>query len=208
MKEPMCQILVFLAIDCFIATSAFAGSSKHDDDAQISGAGTTTEEEIGCDRTIAGSFIYVGPSIDVLGNGTFHRAALQLTLNSDGTATRYFTGGLDFPLSGGISESEFGSWKCRDDGKLVIVLIGEDYLPTTATNGHAPLDLALAGYWRSTSLFSVTSRSVITMIESRLRTYGPNDDPSDPAGGVLGALKTKVNIYARVIATDSDLMAP
>src|SRR6266487_7191479 len=73
-----------------------------------------------------GKFVgsYTRPQIlnDIWGDstGVNHTVLFQLNLQSDGTVFQYWTGLPDLMLNGGTGSPNVGSWKCRDDGKLVV----------------------------------------------------------------------------------------
>ncbi len=149
------------------------------------------------------------------GSGVTHTFLSQLNLHSDGTATQDFTGFPDIMLSGGTGTQYIGSWTCRKDGKLVVVLITTVYFPTTDAVNHPasvpappPVDLFLDSSARLTYLFTVTDDNTLTRTESRRRNYPAANDPSDPIGGTLGPLNTTVVVYKRLVASDADLLAP
>ena len=154
---------------------------------------------------------------DIWGDGTnvSHTLIFQLNLHSDGTADQYFTGAPDLMLSIASVSSWIGSWKCREDGNLVVTAIRATYLPTTDAKNHPttvpnppPVDLILGFHTRTTWLFSVTDANTLTRIQSRARRYTVTQDPSDPNGGTLLDLKTNQLIYKRLTASDADLLAP
>ena len=141
--------------------------------------------------------------------GVNHTVLFQLNLQSDGTAFQYWTGLPDLMLNGGTGSPFVGSWKCRDDGKLVVTLISAGYTPTTDTHGNAsPVDLILFQHTKSTFLFTVTDDDTLTRTQARSRRYSVTENPSDPAAGALRPLDSTVVVYKRLVASDSDLLAP
>lgn len=164
-----------------------------------------------------GSYTQVTDFPDVWGDGTNvnHQLMLQLNLHSDGTVTEENDGGPELMLSFGLSTTAVGSWTCRNDGKLVVTVLLAVYGPTTDAINHPstvpappPVDLFLFQHIRRTYLFSVTDATTLTRIQSRDRVYAPNQDPTDPTGGVLQPLDTNLVVYKRVVASDADLLAP
>jgi len=99
---------------------------------------------------------------------------------------------------------------CRADGKLVVTVITVSFFPVAGnTYPSAPLnDIELVSHSRTTYLFSVDDANTLTRLQARTRTYGPNDDPTNAAGGQLGNLITDTYTYTRLVATDADLVAP
>jgi hypothetical protein len=165
----------------------------------------------GCkDGKFVGSYTTAQTNQDVFGDGHFiHTWILQLTLHSDGTADQNYTAGPEFPINTGSQGPWIGSWTCRQDGKLVVTLLRAFYNPIGPTPPDTTYaDIELGGYNRFTFLFSVTDINTLTRINRRIRTYGANDDPTDPGGGTLGPLQTNQVIYNRVVASDDDLLAP
>ena len=140
-------------------------------------------------------------------------AVNQLNLHSDSTADLYFTLFPDLMLSGGSGTPLYGSWQCRQDGKLVVTFITTSYAPTGDAYLHGivptpPVDLLLFNQVRSTQLFSVTDANTLTRIQARRRVYAPADDPTNPTGGTLRPLNTTPVVFKRLVASDADLLAP
>lgn len=166
----------------------------------------------GCNKIkFFGSYTRPSLNVNVLGDGTvIHSYVFQLNLHSDGIATQNWTGFPDYIINGGTGTPWTGSWTCRADGKLVVTLITGSYFPVAAnTYPNAPLDdIELVSHSRTTYLFSVDDANTLTRIQARARTYGPNDDPTNAAGGQLGTLNTDNYTYTRLVATDADLVAP
>ena len=173
---------------------------------------SSAEAATGCKKfNFTGSFTRPQLNFDVFGDGSVtHSFVYQLNLHTDGTATQYWTGADDFMMNAGTGSPWTGSWKCRDDGKLVVTLITANYIPVSAgSNPNLTVaDVSLLSHVRTTYLFSVDSENTLTRVQVRSRTYGPNADPTDPAGGTLGALNTQTFTYTRLVATDADLLAP
>jgi hypothetical protein len=167
----------------------------------------------GCKKfNFTGSFLAADPAFDVFGDGSaIHSFALQLTLNSDGSANQYWTGLPDYTLNLGTASHQIGSWTCRDDGKLIINLIQGTYFPVepnTNTNVSGQ-DIELVGHYRTTYLFSVDDDNTLTRMQSRTRSYQVNEDPTNATtAGHLLPLRTTTTTYRRLVATDTDLTAP
>lgn len=162
-----------------------------------------------------GSYTHLDTFPDIWGDGSnvLNQTIRQLTLHSDGTATEEFTAAPDIMLSTGTASSRVGSWSCRADGKLVVTLIWAVYAPTAAAGSHGisptpPVDILLVGHFRATYLISVTDANTLTRTQVRARFYDATQDPTDPTGGTLGRLNTNVLVYTRLVASDSDLLAP
>jgi hypothetical protein len=160
-----------------------------------------------------GKFVgsYTSPTLaqDVFGDGSaVHSYAFQLTLNADGTASQYWTGFLDFQNTAGTGSPWIGSWKCRNDGKLVVTMLRATYLPSSNPNVIPPPDIELTAHVRNTYMYSVVDENTLTRIQARARVYTPAQDPTDAAGGTLGNLSTAVVEYKRLVASDADLLAP
>jgi hypothetical protein len=167
-------------------------------------------QDAGCKNgKFVGSYTNVQKDQDVFGNGTvIHTWINQLNLHSDGTADLNFTAALEYPINTGSQTSYIGSWACRDDGQLVVTLIRAFYNPVGPTSNTTYADIQLGGYNRFTYLFSVVDVNTLKRLNRRIRTYGANDDPTDPNGGTLGPLNSQQIIYNRVVASDADLLAP
>ena len=197
-------VVAFLALCVFTVLPAFPQEQEN--------------ENAGCkNRKFIGSYTHVDAVPDVWGDGSNveHQLLQQLNLHSDGTVTNDFAGGPDLMLSFGLSTTFVGSWKCRNDGKLVVTVIFANYAPTTDAINHPstvpappPVDLSLSVHIRATYLFSVTDANTLTRIQARSRLYNPTQDPSDPTGGVLRPLNTNEVVFTRLVASDADLLAP
>ena len=156
-----------------------------------------------------GSYTRVDAPTDLFGDGNLHQHVYNLVLGTDGSAKQYWTGLPDYQINTGTGSPSFGSWKCRNDGKIVVNIVTASYSPVEPDGinlFHA--DVTLTGYLRTTILFNVNNQNKLTRIQSRNRGYGANEDPTNPAGGTLGALNNTQFIYNRVIASDADLLAP
>ena len=139
-----------------------------------------------------------------------HTFVFQLNLDSDGSATQYWTGLPDYILTLGTGSPQIGSWKCRNDGKLIITLLSAGYAPVDPDPPlHNPTnDVSLAFHTRTTYLFTVDDDNTLTRIQSRSRTYDVNEDPSIATGGTLGDIDNHTRQYKRLSASDADLLAP
>jgi hypothetical protein len=166
----------------------------------------------GCRKfNFIGTFLAHAPK-DIFPDHTVtHDLAFQLSLSSDGTVNQYWTGLPDYLLNAGTGSPQIGSWSCRDDGKLVIVWLSASYFPeTTADDPHiVSQDVVLIGHFRTTYLFSVDDDNTLKRIQSRTRSYDTDEDPTNPSGGLLGAINTETTTtYKRLTASDADLLAP
>ncbi len=156
-----------------------------------------------------GTYTRVDPATDVFGDGTVnHQYIYQLVLTSGGSVYQYWTGLPDYQLTFGSGTPWVGSWECRSDGKLIVTVLTSTFAPVGPDEHIASPDLTLAGYYRSTYLFKINGRNKMTRIQARTRTYAPDQDPTDPAGGTLSNLSTTQITYNRLLASDADLLAP
>jgi hypothetical protein len=171
--------------------------------------------------SVPGSYVRADPTTDVFFNGTniAHTFIYQLNLHSDGTADQYWTGFPDYLMELGSASPWIGSWKCRDDGKLVVTLLHATYsqTPPSAACNTGPVcvptaDIALdpiTAHVRSTYLFSVeNNNNTLRRVQSRARYYSPTEDPTDPGAGSLRPLMPDQVVYKRFKASDADLLAP
>ena len=167
-------------------------------------------DNAGCKNgKFVGSYTAAFTDQDVFGNGSvLHTWINQLTLHNDGTADLNYTANLEFLINTGSQGPWIGSWICRSDGKLVVTLLRSFYTATPPTPNTIYPDIQLGGYNRFTYLFSVTDVNTLKKLDRRIRTYGANDDPTDPNGGSLGSHNLIEVIYKRVVASDADLLAP
>ena len=178
----------------------------------LSLAGSARANFTGCRiHHFFGTFNRVLPNVDVFGDGSaVHTYVYQLQIHFDGSVTQQITSAPDFMINAGYENEFKGTWSCRADGKLVITAIAGGYNPVnSAENPNAVVpDIQLNGYTRATYLFSVDTDNTLTRIQVRARSYGPNDDPTDPNGGHLGPLVTRTAVYNRLVASDADLLLP
>ena len=166
---------------------------------------------VGCKKfAFQGSYTRPDFGNVVSSDATVHNFIYQLNLNADGTATQIWTGSSDFIVNQGTIMPRIGSWKCRDDGKLVVTTIEASYAPIPPnTHPDQPYaDVELAFYTRTTALFSVDDANTLTRLQARARRYTPTQDPTDPAGGTLRPLSTDTVTYTRLQASDADLLVP
>lgn len=189
------KFLILTAITIFMSAAVFAAPKT------------------GCRKfNFTGTFLSPSLNTDAFGDGqVIHSYAFQLTLHADGTANQYWTGLPDYMINLGSGSPQIGSWTCRDDGKLVLILVQGSYLPVTTTDDPFHLtspDITLLSHSRTTYLFSVDDDNTVTRIQSRTRTYTPAQDPTDATGGSLGSVSSLVRSYKRLAATDADLLAP
>ena len=192
--------IAIIALSAFIALPAFASNCKSE--------------------KFVGTFIRVDTtSTDSIGENQPQTSIWQLNLHDDGTADERDAVWLDFPLNTGTDAQYIGNWKCRSDGYLVVTLITAIYNPISAAfivTNQVPLgsiptpapDITLGGYYKTTYLFSVQNADTLNAVKRRTKFYSSNQDPSNPALGVLGSLITTVVVYKRFEASDADLVAP
>ena len=146
---------------------------------------------------------------DLFGDGTvIHTFVYQLTLNSDGTANQYWTGLPDYFITLGTGSPWIGSWKCRNDGKLVVTLLTAGYVPVEPSANNPTNDVELNFHARTTYLFTVDDDNTVTRIQSRSRVYAPDQDPSIETGGTLNPISNATVQFKRLVASDADLTAP
>jgi hypothetical protein len=192
MSKLKSAVMLIIAV-LFMAVPAFA-----DDD------------NAGCKNgKFVGSYNAVFADQDVFGNGSvIHTWIQQLNLHNDGIADLTYSSGLDYPINTGSQGPWIGSWQCRSDGKLIVTLLRSFYINRGPTANTTYADIELGGYNRFTYLFSVEDKNTINRIGRRIRSYGPNEDPTDPNGGVLRPLETNEIIFKRLKTSDADLLAP
>lgn len=156
-----------------------------------------------------GTYTRATPAIDQVGNGELHAYVFQLTFHADGTISQYWTGFPDYMISTGTGSPWIGSWKCRENGNVLVNVIGATYLPSPADPNYGLLDdVKLSSHFRSTYVFNIDDNNTMTRIKARARTYLPADDPTDPNGGTLGTLSTTPLVYKRLVVSAVDLTAP
>lgn len=162
------------------------------------------------DSCATGNFVgtYTRPSsVDVFGDGSLiHNYVFQLTLHADGTVTQYWTGLPDYQNNLGSGSINIGAWKCRDNGNLLVTLLSGNYVPAAADANLGTVDdIKLFSHSRTTLVFNIDSNNQITRLKAIIRTYTPDQDPSDPNGGTLGTLSTTHVVYKRLVASAADL---
>ena len=186
------MVIALVALVTFMVTPAFAGEGCNE--FKFVGSYTRAETlDLFLDGSVIHTFIY------------------QLNIHSDGTADQYWTGFLAYPLNTGSGSSWIGSWKCQNNGKLLVTFIRARYVPTTPTTTLPPApnpDIQLLDHIRNTYLFSVPDNNTLNRVQGRARRYTPTQDPTDPNGGTLFALDPTVYVYKRLKASAADLLAP
>ena len=162
----------------FMGSTAFAG-----------GGGKGKE----CDpQKVAGS--YIGQRIISLDFGILD----QLRLNSDGTAYWYQSNAFQQLITGGTFIPEIGSWKCFENGTLVVTTIGVTYAPVAGP------DIVIDKYKRFTQKLSVLNSSTLETIRRVDRAFALTDDPLNPNGGIITLDSFAVFQYKRVKTLTSD----
>ena len=187
----MYKLLMLITLSIFLAAPAFA-------------SGCRTSK-------VVGAFVSSpNTPTDVFGDGSvIHTFVFQLNLDSDGSATQYWTGLPDYIMTLGTGSPQIGSWKCRNDGKLIITLLSAGYIPVDPNPPNNPTnDVSLAFHTRTTYLFTVDDDNTLTRIQSRSRRYAPADDASIATGGTLLTINNTTTQYKRLSASDADLLAP
>jgi hypothetical protein len=138
---------------------------------------------------------YVRPSD--IGIGKLY--STQLNFDKDGTASLFSTYYPEQMITYGASTTAYGAWNCRADGKIVMTALYADFEP----NGAG--DLTLAAHHRATLLFEIVDGNTLKLIAYAYRSYGPTEDPTDPAGGNLGPTSTVEWLYTRFTVSEGDL---
>ena len=171
--------------------------------------------DTGCSNgKFVGSYVNLFRTQDAWGDGSnvSQTYLSQLTFTIDGNVSEEFSGSPQLMLSSGTSTNNIGTWRCRQDGQLVVTVLYSIYLPThdAAMHGvpNVPTDLLLFLNVRNTYLFSVTDDNTLTRVQARSRFYTPLEDPTNPQEGTLKPLSTTAVVYKRVQASDADLLAP
>ena len=117
-----------------------------------------------------GTYLRVDPATDVFGDGTeVHQYVYQLTLNSDGTATQYWTGLPDYMINAGTGSPNIGSWKCKNNGKLLVTLLGATYVPTTPSVNAPNPDITLYRHYRYMYLFTIDNNKTMSRVKARVK---------------------------------------
>lgn len=146
---------------------------------------------------------------DPIGNGELHASLFQLTFHADGTVNQYWTGLPDYMINLGSGGPWIGSWKCRDNGKILVTMMGSTFEPAAPdANIGSVSDIKLYSHFRSTYVFEITNNQTLTRIKARSRTYAADQDPTDPDGGTLGTLSTTPLVYKKLVPSGADLNEP
>lgn len=175
----------------------------------IFGVGSVFADQDCATGKFVGTYTRVTAAEDLVGNGELHAYVFQLTFHADGTVTQYWTGFPDYMISAGTGSPWIGSWKCRDNGNVLVNVIGATYVPSAADSNFGLLDdVKLYRHTRSTYVFNIDDNNTMTRIKARARTYEAAEDPTDPNGGTLGILSTTPLVYKRLSASAADLTAP
>ena len=170
-------------------------------------------QNAGCKNgKFVGTYTLADPNFELFSTppSVTHSLVYQLTFSSDGTAHRTWTGFPDYFINLGTGSDSIGSWKCRQDGKVVATLISAQYLPVPP-NSHpeAPsADVRLTQTNRTTYLYEVTDDNTLTQIQRVNRRYTPAQDPTDPNGGTLGAVTGGSFAWKRLTVSENDLITP
>lgn len=164
----------------------------------------------GCEKyNFLGSYTRVDPPSDVFGDGSvIHQYIYQLNLTGDGSVRQYWTGLPDYQINFGTGSESIGSWTCRNDGKLVVQYIFATYAPAAISPNTPNPDIRLLRHTRVTVLFDVPDDNTLVRVQARARTYSAASDPTNAAGGTLGAINNTQFTYSRLVASDSDLLLP
>jgi hypothetical protein len=165
----------------------------------------------GCNKIkFTGSYVRTATVFPLQDGSVQHSTLFQLNLNADGTAVQNWTGFLDYAINTGAGSLYFGSWTCRADGKLIVTLISAGYAPVPAGSNPevTSQDISLALHSRNTYLYSVDDTNTLTRLAARTRSYAPDQDATDPAGGSLGSINNSTVVFKRLVATDDDLLVP
>ena len=188
------MMFALVALSLFMVVPAFADKNE------------------GCKNgKFVGSYTLLDPSFDVLGDGSvLHNLLFQLTLHSDGTVAQNWTGLPDFQINTGTGTPWIGSWKCQNNGKLLVTTLRANFDPTPPIPGHTVYaDTQLSVHLRNTYLFVVLDDNTLKRVQARFRLYDPTQDPTDPNGGTLSPkVDTTEFTYKRLVASAADLLAP
>lgn len=164
----------------------------------------------GCNKIkFQGTYTRASVNQDVFGDGEFvHSYVFQLEIRADGTASLHSSAYYDFMVNTGSNSPGIGNWVCRPDGKLVVTVLAGLLFPTPPSTNvdHPSADISLEQHLKTTYLFTVDDVNTITQIQSRGRFYSSNEDPTDPAGGVLRPASNTPRVYTRFTASDADLL--
>lgn len=156
-----------------------------------------------------GTYTRVDAPTDVFVDGAvIHQYIYNLTLSSDGTAIQYWTGLPDYQITFGTGTQNVGSWKCKNNGQIVVTLLGSSYEPVGPDTVIPAADVSLVYNYRYTYLFKVNNPNSLTRVQSRSRRYLASEDSTNPTAGILGTLSTTPITYTRFVASDADLTAP
>ena len=121
-----------------------------------------------CDPdSVHGSYVALRSDFSGSGNGTLD----QLVLGKGGTAYFYRSTSFDLMLTTGSFIPEIGSWKCNDDGTLVVTTIAVNYAPVSGP------DLAKYQNRRRTQKLSVVDSNTLQSIIRVSRYFALTDDP-------------------------------
>ena len=146
---------------------------------------------------------------DVFNDGTHVRKyAVELVFTNSGSVILHSASALDLAINVGASGLTVGSWKCRDDGKLVVTSLVAGYYPLSITANTPHPDMSLEMQIRATSLFEIVDNNTLRRIQQRARIYRIDEDPTDPSAGSLSPLSTIPLEYKRLEASDADLLVP
>lgn len=127
----------------------------------------------------------------------------QLRLNSDGTAYWYQSAAFHHLVSEGAFNPHIGSWKCLDDGSLLVTTIGSNYRPTVPAG-----DIELFQNERFTEKLTVVNNDTYQPTHRIFTSFLLLDDPLGSNGVATGC--TPLNpcapyAYKRVKPFPSDI---
>ncbi len=118
----------------------------------------------------AGSYVALRPTT-ISGSGA--SILDQLRLNSDGTAYWYQSTAFDLLVTTGSFIPQIGSWKCLDDGNLLVTTIGVTY-------HSVGTDIVKDSNERFTQKLSPTNDDTLTVIIRVFKDFPLTTDPLDP----------------------------
>ena len=97
----------------------------------------------------------------------------QLKLSSDGTAYWYQSTAFDLMLTAGTYIPEIGSWKCLNDGSVLVTTVGTNY---DSTGG----DIHISQNTRFTQKLTVVNNDTLQPTDRITTDTALSDDPLGP----------------------------
>jgi len=122
-------------------------------------------------KKVTGAYVALRPNT-VSGSGP--SILDQLKLSSDGTAYWYQSTSFDLLVTAGSFIPQIGSWKCQEDGTLLVTTIGVTYRSTGT-------DEVKDSNERFTQKLSVVDDDTLQVITRVFKDFPLSTDPLDPA---------------------------